>query len=249
MDALKISEWLISFFKEEGIKINTVNRSNGYFIFEFGENSVTHFTIKRKNWTFGIWVTVPEENKTCISLFGEHNNYIDKFKPSRTAISSIMTFDDTDDYDDFFLNLRGEKEFKDFIYNLRCVQNHSNITCCDLYCDGSFKEFFHDKWYNNVTKKIDNFKINQLNYLFCLLLKVRHFFCFDKEVTFNIKDYREEFCSPKFEIQYRYYCDEDDLQEKYYKYKTKKSSIGFRHMIRVEHYYQDENRGFYYTED
>lgn len=56
---------------------------DGYFVFYFGGNSVCHFGLKElPDWTFGIWLT-----EKYPQFFGEHNDLIDKFKPSRCYIS------------------------------------------------------------------------------------------------------------------------------------------------------------------
>ena len=69
------------------VKINNKNYGNGYYLFEMGDNSVCHFTVKGlKRWLFGIWVQ-EEKSQYKIYLFGEHKDYIDKFKPSATSIS------------------------------------------------------------------------------------------------------------------------------------------------------------------
>lgn len=56
---------------------------NGYFIFTMGDNAVCHFNIKETpGWKYGIWLSDRE-----FQLFGEHEELIDKFKPSATYIN------------------------------------------------------------------------------------------------------------------------------------------------------------------
>ena len=88
MDALKISKEIISILESNGLKIDNVYRTNGYFLFDLGENSVTHFKLRNRRWKFGIWITEGEESGLgLVELFGEHVDNIDKFKPSYTKIS------------------------------------------------------------------------------------------------------------------------------------------------------------------
>ena len=70
---------------EEAIKkrITNWNTGNGYYLFNFGENTVCHFRVPRaKKWLFGIWVIPREDGSIRVDLFGEHEWYIDKFKPT-----------------------------------------------------------------------------------------------------------------------------------------------------------------------
>ena len=56
---------------------------NGYFVYDIGENAVCHFSLKETpEWRYGIWLL--ENNK--FTIFGEHIELIDKFKPSATYI-------------------------------------------------------------------------------------------------------------------------------------------------------------------
>lgn len=58
---------------------------DGYFIFDFDKSSVCHFNIKElPGWLFGIWLG---DNKNQYSIFGEPEEYIDKFKPSAVQYS------------------------------------------------------------------------------------------------------------------------------------------------------------------
>lgn len=56
---------------------------------DFGKDTVCEFKVKGvRRWMFGIWVyRNKEEKKYTISIFGEHEDYIDKFKPTATEIS------------------------------------------------------------------------------------------------------------------------------------------------------------------
>lgn len=56
---------------------------DSYFFYHFGKNSICHFSIKETpDWLYGIWLS-----EDSFQLFGEHIDFIDKFKPSRTYLS------------------------------------------------------------------------------------------------------------------------------------------------------------------
>ena len=98
MEESKDMSWLMDKVVYElynnGLEIKTIDYGNGYFIFDFGENSVCHFTVKKlKKWKFGVWCTESDDNKYKVSLFGEHEYYIDKFKPTQTEISYMFDYD------------------------------------------------------------------------------------------------------------------------------------------------------------
>ena len=81
--------------KECGISIYNINSGNGYFLFEFGEDTVWHFRVKEcpKAFKFGIWL-FQDKNDLKVNLFGELEWLIDKFKPSQTAFSESFTIKD-----------------------------------------------------------------------------------------------------------------------------------------------------------
>lgn len=67
---------------------------NGYYIFDFGTNSVVHFRISRcAGWLFGIWWEKPEKKQEDIhgKVFAQFEETIDKFKPSASASSEEFT--------------------------------------------------------------------------------------------------------------------------------------------------------------
>lgn len=56
---------------------------NGYFIYDIGGNAVCHFSLKETpEWKYGIWLL--KNNK--FTIFGEHIELIDKFKPNACYI-------------------------------------------------------------------------------------------------------------------------------------------------------------------
>lgn len=78
----KIANSIFNTLRKEGIIVTGVEFLDGYFIFAMGEDSVVHFHVKAlKNWKFGIWINMDYEKQT-IKCFAQHEQFIDKFKPS-----------------------------------------------------------------------------------------------------------------------------------------------------------------------
>ena len=78
----KIANSIFNTLRKEGIIVTGVEFLDGYFIFAMGEDSVVHFHVKGlKNWKFGIWINMDYEKQT-IKCFAQHEQFIDKFKPS-----------------------------------------------------------------------------------------------------------------------------------------------------------------------
>ena len=71
---------------------------DGYFIFGTGSNSVVHFHIKEcPGWKFGVWWNLPDKEKHPDAqwiegeFFCQHEEDIDKFKPSYSMYSHSFT--------------------------------------------------------------------------------------------------------------------------------------------------------------
>jgi len=79
----KIANSVFNVLRKEGLIPVDVQFGNGYFIFEYGEDSVVHFHIKGvKNWKFGMWINTSIDN--AVQVFAQNEMWIDKFKPSRS---------------------------------------------------------------------------------------------------------------------------------------------------------------------
>lgn len=105
----EIAEKMFSVMRKLGYKPYDIKYGNGYFIFDMGEDSVVHFKLKGvwKSWLFGMWIRsenldkteeITEENRNenlVVQLFCQNEDWIDKFKPSR---SSLCREFDRDDY-------------------------------------------------------------------------------------------------------------------------------------------------------
>ena len=82
--------------EDNGYHAIDLYRSSGYFIFNFGGNSVNTFWIKEvPGWRFGLWWTkVDKENGSYLSaeFFTQFEKDIDKFKPSRSTLLETKNF-------------------------------------------------------------------------------------------------------------------------------------------------------------
>lgn len=91
-------------------KIKKKTFGSGYFLFYHGEFTVCHFQLKdTPGWKYGIWL-YPDS----YVVFGEHEELIDKFKPTAVYLSS-------ENLDDFICDVKAIKEYpkKEFIKSLK----------------------------------------------------------------------------------------------------------------------------------
>ena len=86
----KIANSVFNVLRKEGLIPVDVQFGNGYFIFEYGEDSVVHFHIKGvKNWKFGMWIDTSIGD--VVQVFAQNEMWIDKFKPSRSVFSENIS--------------------------------------------------------------------------------------------------------------------------------------------------------------
>jgi len=92
----KCTALIVKVLEDNGYHIENLNECDGYFIFDFGGNSVNTFHLKEiPKWKFGLWWTIlDEEDGRYISaeLFTQFEKDIDKFKPSRSTFLETMRF-------------------------------------------------------------------------------------------------------------------------------------------------------------
>lgn len=73
---------IIKPLKKAGLHPIDVCYGDGYFIFEYGKNTVLHFSIKElPDFRFGVWKDY--YGKNTLTIFGDSILYLDKFKPTR----------------------------------------------------------------------------------------------------------------------------------------------------------------------
>lgn len=91
----QIKKCVFNILKDAGFTVTNVEELDGYYIFDFGEKSVYHFSIKEiKNWKFGLWIVDTKDDDEIdiyrIALFGDKVDWIDKFKPSAVSITDTI---------------------------------------------------------------------------------------------------------------------------------------------------------------
>lgn len=93
----QIADFMLGKMKEFGYEPYDINYGNGYFVFDYGDDSVVHFRCKGvwKHWKFGMWIfsdlldteeNNDESERPFIQIFAQYDTQIDKFKPSRSKL-------------------------------------------------------------------------------------------------------------------------------------------------------------------
>lgn len=141
----EIAENMFSIMKELGYKPYDISYGDGYFLFDMGEDSVVHFKLKGvlKSWKFGMWIDsenldkteeITEENKyehMVVQLFCQNEDWLDKFKPSRSHLCVKL---DRDDYNDIIKpSDNNRKYFYQVDSMLGMIKKHP-ILCYDEFC-------------------------------------------------------------------------------------------------------------------
>lgn len=232
-------------FKElKGNQMEVINPSvgNGYYLFDFGKESVVHFHIKGcKRWLWGIWIT-HNENKTNINLFGEHKDYIDKFKPTQTAIAVETKIPDN----------TTEEQWKDAINNVvwdLCYEKLFIVKASNIA--GKIKFYYYgsenviqwllSQWWfyriKNPFQKRLKYKGNKYVCIFiCFILNL----FYRKKLNAEYK--KTDFFHPAYEIYIRYKESIDDNMIRSI-YKHICNDVGFNKSIRINHIPYGEKRG------
>ena len=92
----KASNAFIQSLHNANFHITDINLLDGYFIFDYGKNSVVHYRLKEcPGWLFGVWWGEPTENSTRLvgTWFAQYEETIDKFKPSRSEFTDVINVD------------------------------------------------------------------------------------------------------------------------------------------------------------
>lgn len=220
---------------------------NGYFIFEFGEDSVCHFKIKGlKRWQFGLWIKQHNDNENyVIDLFGEHEDYIDKFKPVATKIKYKFEYKNEDDF---------WKCYK-FINNLMMIKQHPFVIkhCYYGASENYLKFLLSEFFYYRIKKHLIKFKKHSLTKLYLNCIKIIYKLRFRK-LDINVYDKRETGWAvyPPFDFNIYYdKCIEDELYDIYSSIENKEKTWlipkWVQYNIHVNHL-RDKNdkRGFYF---
>lgn len=240
----EIREAIFKELKEYQMEVINPSVGNGYYLFDFGEESVVHFHIKGcKRWLWGIWITHDDkENKTNIDLFGEHEDYIDKFKPTQTAIAVETNIPDDateEQWEDEINNV-----VWDLCYEKLFIVKASNIAGkIKFYYYGSenLVQWFLSQWWfyriKNPFRKRLKYKGNKYICMFiCFILNL----FYRKKLNAEYK--KTSFYHPAYEVYIRYKKDiNDDMIWSVYKHIC--NDMGFNKSIRINHIPYGEKRG------
>lgn len=206
-----------------GVKITQKNYGNGYFVFELGDDSVCHFKVKGlKRWLFGVWCFWEEEKKKFhIDLFGEHTDYIDKFKPTATEISYSFDYDPEVAAND---NIASIENTRIYSFTKEISQLiHSPVVRKFQYYGGSeglIKFVLDDFWYYRIRKNLKKFKDNRLIWWYLNYAKFIYTLRFKrKNNNFHIELHDEgRNVLPRYRFRVIYDgCDEDLIYDIYHK--------------------------------
>ena len=92
---LELTRQLFEHLKSQNYTITTEQYGDGYFIFDYGPNTVVHFRLKETpGWLYGVWWRVSINKEGIVSIVGEffaqYEEEIDKFKPSASYYGCDM---------------------------------------------------------------------------------------------------------------------------------------------------------------
>lgn len=92
---LELTRQLFEHLKSQNYTITTEQYGDGYFIFDYGPNTVVHFRLKETpGWLYGVWWRVSVNKEGVVSIVGEffaqYEEEIDKFKPSASYYGCDM---------------------------------------------------------------------------------------------------------------------------------------------------------------
>ena len=242
----EIREEVVSAFAQYKYKVEELKVGNGYYLFNLGDESVVHFRIKGcKKWLFGLWILNDEkENKTTLRLFGEHEDYIDKFKPTATVLSESVEFNNDSSNADIKENINDL--VWSLIYNQVDVIKSSNTV-------GKLKFYYHGLnrgpiawlieqwWYYNYSIPFRNWLKRKGNKYVCMLICFILNIIYGKRLKASYSKLENTF-HPCYivRLDYKEGVDDDHIYEVYHHIH---GNVGFDYAIRIEHVPFGEKRG------
>lgn len=232
--------------KESGKKLKMQNTGNGYYLFNFGDNTTCHFKMEgAKDWLFGIWA-IPEKNGTIsIDVFGEHEWYINKFKPTQTRLSESCKLKPDEQLEDLGL------KFFDSIDTISQIVNYPVFGYMKYYWNGYRKNpiqmYIRDWIFYKIKYPIIEWKRNQFNKVLINIYKTYIKFRWEKYLSIDIYDSAQDDYKrwPRydFNIRFKENVDEDiiyDIYHKLYKFKFYDNNVS------IDFYKHNAKRPFYY---
>ena len=257
----KVIETVIGWLCDYGVKVGERTFGDGYYLFTFGKDSVCHFKVTgAKRWLFGIWCIGDDETGTYrVSMFGEHSDYIDKFKPTATNISHEFMFDPTKDSDCQY----PPSEVFRFADDLRHISAHPSLMKYTHYGhpDQSVLGFLLEEfWYYRIRKNLDGFFEKRMAYWCLKFAALAYRVRFARRGNgFKATVQREDYWYPKYTLKVVYgNMDDAEVDRAYAKIHGGTTEIGKPWLIpervsdisRVEDYLsEDDTRSFYYKSE
>ena len=246
----EIWENIIKSFNEFHYDVLDIKVGDTYYLFNLGEHSVIHFRIKGcKRWLFGLWIVDIGDNKTRLSLFGENEDYIDKFKPTATKLSEKVEVSNDISDEDLLQNI--EDLVWSLIYDKVDVIYNSNVGGkIKFYYHGGYnrgvlKWLFNQWWFYRIEYPLREWlKYDANKYIACLICFILNL-RYSKRLKATYS--KTEFFSPTYEINIKYKegTDDDDI---YDVYKRIKGYCGFDKSILINHIPFGEKRGICFRE-
>ena len=224
-------------------RITDWNIGNGYYLFDFGENTVCHFRVPgAKKWLFGIWAIPREDGSIRVDLFGEHEWHIDKFKPTATKISDSVIISNREAFDDLSWELVSS------INAIISISRYPIAAMIVYYWNGIdpvMRWLWGEWWFYTVVVKWYSFLDNVVNkWLVHACKKWINFRWKRKGIHANVVDnwVGDLRISPRWDLQVYYPVVEDKENDpyEYIEHKIDKfKSLFFRDSVFVGHYDAD----------
>lgn len=256
----KIKEACFECLKENGFTVTDVEVGNGYFLFDFGQNSVVHFKIKEiPYWKFGLWIIKDtEKNVYTVQFFGDKIDWIDKFKPSCSTITSAEDRDDADTLP-LVITKKNQSSYSSLdmavfseLHVLKRLKKNRRIAEYGLSdtSSGFLKWLWSEIWYYDIQKPFENFwEAKIVGILYEVIIKFIAF-KFRKYVKARPVVDGGDNVSPRYETGVEHLNSDDEntktvwwnIQEmKLVKFLNKYSNF-------LQFMNKDDHRGFYYPE-
>lgn len=265
----KVKDLVLDYLKRNaGLTVKTIVPGNGYFLFEFGKNSVFHITFKEiRGWKFGLWLRWEddEKKKLKIDFFGHKINWIDKFKPSQTMLANsvvISSYKDLEDFELMYDLFHGSNEnyYSDgyVLKWLRHLKRYRHLTeyfMRDNYLNKSLPKWLWDEfWFYDIEKPVTDFyeaHIQGLLYKAAIWLIGLKYHKYVKTRPVIDMALQGMVTFPRYETGIEYKPELDDETVKRIWYKIEESKL-VRFLIKNSNFsqYSDSEAkcGFYYPE-
>jgi hypothetical protein len=231
----EIREKVFKVFNDYGYTVENTKVGNGYYLFDLGEESVVHFHIKGcKRWLFGLWIF-----DSTIYLFGEHEDHIDKFKPTQTVLSEKIEGPE--------LESKIEDLVWSIIYNKIQVIHSSNLAGKIKFYyhgyEGLLKWLLSQWWFYRIEYPFKNWLKYYGNKYVCIIICFILNLVYHKRLSATYE--KTEFYYPTYELylNYKENTNDDDI---YKVYCYINGDVGFNKSIRIEHIPYGEKREIYF---